>query len=102
MEIKVGTLIWTPRFCTVKISAVFDDEWEARVCGYTEPTYYEGSDCIVLGKSIGICSYTQATIKKAGRTCLVFHSNIALIICTIANQIALAVRWPVMAAMSCL
>lgn len=52
MEIKVGTLIWTPRFCTVKISAVFDDEREARVCGYTEPTYYEGSDCIVLGKAI--------------------------------------------------
>lgn len=64
MEIKVGTLIWTPRFCTVKISAVFDDEREARVCGYTEPTYYEGSDCIVLGKSIDMYHMKFAAIPK--------------------------------------
>lgn len=64
MEIKVGTLIRTPRFCTVKISAVFDDEREARVCGYTEPTYYEGSDCIVLGKSIGMYHMEFAAIPK--------------------------------------
>ena len=36
---KLGDKVMTPRFCTVKITAMFEDEQEARKCGYTEPTY---------------------------------------------------------------
>ncbi len=49
---KLGDKVMTPRFCTVKITAMFEDEQEARKCGYTEPTYYRGEDYIILGKSL--------------------------------------------------
>ena len=47
---NIGDYVRTPRFCTVRINAIFSKEQEARSCGYTEPTYYEGSDCVILGK----------------------------------------------------
>lgn len=52
MKPEINSYVRTPRFCSVKIHAIFTDEAEARICGYTEPTYYRG-DYKVLGKSIG-------------------------------------------------
>lgn len=46
---KIGDYVSTPRFCTVKINAIFADENEARKCGYTEPTYYSGNDYSMAG-----------------------------------------------------
>ena len=47
----IGDEVYTPRFCTVKISEVFRDEIEAYNQGFREPTHYKGS-FKVLGKSI--------------------------------------------------
>ena len=48
---KIGDSVYTPRFCTVRINAIFATEAEARAAGYCEPTYYKG-DHIILGKSL--------------------------------------------------
>ena len=45
---KIGDSVYTPRFCTVRIKAIFENEVEARAAGYCEPTYYKG-DHIILG-----------------------------------------------------
>ena len=39
-EIGIGSRIETPRFCTVRISALFENEADARDAGYKEPTHY--------------------------------------------------------------
>ncbi len=65
MKTKIGTRIYTPRFCTVQISAVFETEREARDHGYTEPTYYESDDCIVLGKVLDAYHMKFAAVPKA-------------------------------------
>lgn len=36
---ELGTRISTPRFCTVTISAIFENKSDAIKCGYVEPTY---------------------------------------------------------------
>ncbi len=59
---KIGDYVRTPRFCTVKISAIFSDKIEAYKCGYTEPTYYKGSDYIILGKSVDMYSMVFAAV----------------------------------------
>lgn len=51
-KIQVGMQVYTPRFCTVTIDAVFAEEADARACGYAESTYYDG-EYQVLGKTIG-------------------------------------------------
>ena len=61
---QIGDYVNTPRFCKVRIDAIFADENEARKCGYTEPTYYKGSDYIVLGKSLDMYSMIFAAIPK--------------------------------------
>ena len=63
-DVKIGMQVYTPRFCTVTIDAVFLTREEASKCGYTEETYYgkdagrflpleEQSDLRILGKMIG-------------------------------------------------
>ena len=42
---KIGDSVYTPRFCTVRISAIFATEAEAHAAGFREPTYYKGDDC---------------------------------------------------------
>lgn len=54
---KINDYVSTPRFCTVRISAIFNDKQTAFDCGFTEPTYYKGSSEI-YGKVTGeICRY---------------------------------------------
>ena len=36
-----GTKIYTPRFCTVRISEIYPSRKEAEKNGYREPTYWE-------------------------------------------------------------
>ena len=48
---KKGDLVFTPRFCTVRIEEVFESAKAAADAGYTEPTYYQG-EYGVAGKSI--------------------------------------------------
>lgn len=52
MKPEINAYVRTPRFCTVKINAIFADKEEALALGYTEPTYFKG-DFEVRGKSIG-------------------------------------------------
>ena len=61
---NIGDYVITPRFCTVRINAIFSKEQEARSCGYTEPTYYEGSDCVILGKSLDVYHMIFAAVPK--------------------------------------
>jgi hypothetical protein len=63
-EMNIGDYVITPRFCTVRINAIFSKEQEARSCGYTEPTYYEGSDCVILGKSLDVYHMIFAAVPK--------------------------------------
>ncbi len=61
---KIGDYVNTPRFCRVKIKAMFADEQEARDCGYNEPTYYRGEDYTVLGKSLDMYSMVFAAVPR--------------------------------------
>ena len=52
MTIKIGDYIRTPRFCTVRISALFATAEMMREAGFTEPTYFDGA-AVICGKSEG-------------------------------------------------
>jgi len=58
-----GDYIKTPRFLTVKIAEVFEDNKTAREQGYTEPTHYDDEDYEILGKHIGTNRMIFAAIK---------------------------------------
>ena len=60
---KIGESVYTPRFCTVRIAAVFATEAEAHVAGFCEPTYYKG-DHIILGRSLDVYHMEFAAIPK--------------------------------------
>ena len=60
---KIGDSVYTPRFCTVRITAAFATEAEARIAGYCEPTYYEG-DHIILGKSLDMYHMEFAAVPR--------------------------------------
>lgn len=60
---KVGDSVYTPRFCTVRISAIFASEAEARAAGFCEPTYYKG-DHVILGKVLDMYSMEFAAVSK--------------------------------------
>lgn len=60
---KVGDSVYTPRFCTVRIKAVFATEAEARSAGYCEPTGYKG-DHIILGKSLDMYCMEFADVPR--------------------------------------
>ena len=64
-NMNIGSYVQTPRFCTVRIDAVFSEEQEARSCGYTEPTHYRGADYIILGKSLDMYHMIFAAVPKA-------------------------------------
>ncbi len=51
---KVGDYISTPRFCTVRIAEIFENEDKAHSSGYTEPTHYINVQYGILGKSTGL------------------------------------------------
>ena len=60
---KIGDFVYTPRFCTVQIAAIFESEAEARRSGYCEPTYYKG-EYIILGKSLDMYHMEFAAIPQ--------------------------------------
>ena len=62
---KIGDYIMTPRFLTVKISAIFETMEEARAEGFTEPTHYTGAEYSITGKSPDINHMVFAAIKTA-------------------------------------
>ena len=60
-----GDRIYTPRFCTVRISEVFQNEKDARFAGFVEPThYYDDPEFGILGKSIDLNRMIFAAYKK--------------------------------------
>jgi hypothetical protein len=61
---KLGTRISTPRFCTVTISAIFENPEDAVKCGYTEPTHTNIPDWDIKGKSIDMYHMEFAAIRK--------------------------------------
>ena len=63
MSMKIGDSVYTPRFCTVRIKAIFATEAEAHAVGYCEPTYYKG-DHIILGKSLDMYHMEFAAVPK--------------------------------------
>lgn len=60
---KIGDLVYTPRFCTVRISAIFSSVAEARTAGFCEPTYYKG-DHIILEKSLDVRRMEFAAVPR--------------------------------------
>lgn len=61
---QLNEAVFTPRFCTVRINAIFKDPEEAKQCGYNEPTYYESEDYDIQGKYIGRNRMKFAAIRK--------------------------------------
>lgn len=61
---ELGTRIVTPRFCTVMISAIFENPEDAEKCGYTVPTHAVLPDWDIKGKSIDMYHMEFAAIKK--------------------------------------
>ena len=61
---ELGTRINTPRFCTVTISAIFENSEDAVKCGYVEPTHTKLPDWEIKGKSIDMYHMEFAAIKK--------------------------------------
>ncbi len=63
---KIGDFVYTPRFCTVRINAIFATTAEARAAGFSEPTYYKG-EYVILGKVLDMYSMEFAAIPKGDR-----------------------------------
>lgn len=61
---KTGERVYTPRFCTVRISDIFESEEQAKENGYTEPTYYKNDEYGIRGKSTGFNTMEFAAFKK--------------------------------------
>lgn len=60
---KSGDMIYTPRFCTVRIDAILTEE-EATEQGYYEPTHYDKEPGYkVLGKHTGPNRMQFAAVK---------------------------------------
>ena len=61
---KVEECVYTPRFGTVKIFEIFENEEQARENGYKEPTHYQGKYYKILGRSFGMNRMVFAAVKK--------------------------------------
>ena len=61
---QAGDMVRTPRFCTVIIEEMFDNETQLREAGYTEPTHFWSNNYVVLGKSLDKFHMTFGTAKK--------------------------------------
>jgi len=48
----------------VRIKEVFNTEASAREAGYTEPTYYQGTEYGILGKSLDLYHMVFAAYRK--------------------------------------
>ena len=58
---KIGDFVYTPRFCTVRIDAIFATMALAHAAGFSEPTYYKG-EYIIMGKVLDMYSMVFAAI----------------------------------------
>lgn len=66
-EIKKGDRVRTPRFMSVTIEEVFENEKEASAAGYTETTHYwDNPDYGINGKSLDMYHMIFATFTKNG------------------------------------
>ncbi len=61
---ELGKYVRTPRFCTVQISAIFENPEDAVKCGYVEPTHADIKGWDIKGKSLDIYHMEFAAIKK--------------------------------------
>ena len=61
---EIGKYVSTPRFCTVRISAIFENPEDAVKCGYVEPTHTNMDGWEIKGKSLDIYHMEFAAIKK--------------------------------------
>ena len=64
---KTGDMVYTPRFCTVRIKNVFDSWEEAYAAGYKEPTHYPVKDDPeygVMGKSLDLYHMEFAAYRR--------------------------------------
>lgn len=61
---KQNEMIYTPRFCAVKIEKVFESRTEAVAEGYKEPTHYHKDGYTILGKSTGANYMKFAGVKE--------------------------------------
>lgn len=61
---KIGEWIDTPRFCKVKIDAIYENREQAYNDGFNEPTHYNSSWYDIYGKNTSINHMIFAAIKK--------------------------------------
>lgn len=61
---KKGDWVNTPRFCKVKIENIYKNKQTAYANGFTEPTYYDGVDHDVFGKSLDMYHMIFAAVEK--------------------------------------
>lgn len=61
---KIGDIIYTPRFCTVRIKEIFENKEAARKNGYEEPTYYDDPEWGIVGKSLDMYHMAFAAYRK--------------------------------------
>lgn len=61
---KVNDYVMTPRFCTVRISEIFENKRDAVEAGFEEPTYYTDSEFGILGKSLDMYHMIFAAYRK--------------------------------------
>jgi len=64
MDIRVGDKVQTPRFLTVRISAMFEDTGLAEICGFTEPTHFRDEEYHIYGKHFGENCMLFAAAKR--------------------------------------
>jgi len=61
---QINEYVNTPRFLTVRISAIFANADEAREAGYREPTHYDNDVYEIHGKHIGTNRMVFAAILR--------------------------------------
>lgn len=61
---KMNDKVYTPRFCTVTISQIFNSRDEAVKAGFAEPTFFDDPEWIVVGKSLDLCHMVFAAYPK--------------------------------------
>lgn len=62
---QIGDRIYTPRFCTVTIKAIYEDRNEAWKDGYKEPTHYDkDAEYDICGKPLDMYHMSFAAVRK--------------------------------------
>ncbi len=64
MKIELGNKVETPRFLTVRISAMFENIELAESCSFTTTTDFRDEDYHIRGKGIGNNRMLFAAVKR--------------------------------------